>query len=269
MTDDNKDDTMEDVEVQEEPSSPTEGGMNVHVGKLHISDIQLPFVGMFFTGLILLIAILIPGRSLKFWAYGIALASVAMVMALVGFGLTFSESANNSVGKFNAYFLFLWCFVGACIMTFIDPFTSTSNGYFASWGLAVCSIVGVGVTGSEAKSVVGKMGALLGLGACAIVVLIAIIAPLRGTGDSTIRNICIYTLVVACVTIPIVAVFQKCGEKFQKLKFFTLAFFSILWIVLAAMVTFKGPFRDTSNGYFGSWGGAITSVIAAMAALRE
>ena len=39
-------------------------------------------------------------------------------------------------------------------------------------------MIGVGVTGSEAKSVVGQMGALLGLGASSIVVIIAIIPPM-------------------------------------------------------------------------------------------
>ena len=261
-TDENK-----DVEVQEESTeAAAESGSGMTMAGLHVADHQLPMVGMFFFGLIVLIAVLSPGRGIRYWAYGVSLASVAMVFALVGFFVTLNTELNDTAGKFIAAFLFLWCFIGACIMTFAGPFTMTGNGYFASWGLAVASIVGVGVTGSQAKSVLGRMGALLGLGASSIVVIIAIIPEIQA---SYYRNTGIYALVVACCTVCIVAALSKSAEKFAKVKFVTLAFFAILWIVLACLCTFRGPFLVTGNGYFASWGGAITSVVASMAALKE
>jgi predicted ferric reductase len=256
---------VEDVEIQEQTTTTTttEGGMTI--AKVHITDSQVPMVGMFFTAVILLVAVLVPGKDIQNWAYGVSVASVTMVFSLVGFLLALKEELNDKIGKFNAYFLFLWCFIGACILTFGGPFTNTGNGYFAAWGMAICSIVGVGVTGEEAKTILGKMGALLGLGASSIVVIIAIIPEIR---DWNYRNAGIYALVVAICSLLIVAVFQK-KEGMQKVKFITLAFFAILWILLAAFVTFDGPFLITGNGYFGSWAGAITSVMATMAALKE
>lgn len=270
MTDDNKDDNKTadnaDVEVQQEETVMEESG--VTMGKIHVSDAQVPMVGMFFCGLILLVAVLVPGKGLKFWAYGVSVASVAMVFALIGFGLTFSEDLNEKVGKFNAIFLFLWCFIGACILTFSGPFLTTGNGYFASWGLAVSSILGVGVTGSEAKSVVGKMGALLGLGASSVVVLIASAQYVKE--GNPYRNASIYALCLACITVFVVGFFQRCGDKSggKVVKVTTLGFFAINWVVMACIVTFDGPFLTTGNGYFGSWGGAITSVLATMAASK-
>ena len=225
---------------------------------------------MFFCAVILLVAVLALGKggySKARWGYAISVASVSMVFSLVGFGLTFSQDLNNKVGKHNAYFLFLWNFIGACILTFGGPFTSTGNGYFAAWGLVVASMIGVGVTGNEAKSVVGQMGALLGLGASSIVVIIAIIPPMRN--DSLYRGGEIYALTVACCSVIVVAVYQKVVKGGGMVKFLVLAFFAILWIVLACLVTFRGPFLTTGNGYFGSWGGAILSTLAAMAALKE
>jgi len=265
MMTDEKDDTKAD-DVEEQPEATTTEESGVTMGKLHVSEAHVPMVGMFFCGLILLVAVLARGKNLTNWAYGIAVASVAMVFALVGFFLTFSQELNEKAGKFNAAFLFAWCFIGACILTFKGPFITTGNGYFAAWGLAVSSIIGVGVTGEEAKSVVGKMNALLGLGASSIVVMIAIIPKIREYNE---RNAGIYAVTVACCSLVIVAAFHGCAGKFQKAKFLTLAFFAILWIVLASIVTFRGPFEDTGNGYFGSWGGAITSVLASMAALKE
>jgi hypothetical protein len=226
---------------------------------------------MFFCAVILLVAVVVgynKGRLADArYGYSVAVPSVSMVLSAVGFGLTFSEEKNATLGKYNAHFLFVWNFIGACILTFGGPFTQTGNGYFAAWGLVVASMIAVGVTGSEAKSVVGRMGALLGLGASSIVVMIAII-PYLSSKDAY-RNSEIYAVTVACCSIVVVIVYQKFIKGGGMVKFLVLAFFAILWIVLACIVTFEGPFLTTGNGYFGSWGGAITCTLAAMAALKE
>lgn len=263
MSDDNKEVAVEDVE--EQPTETKKEG--VSMGKVHISDAQVPMVLMFFCAIILLVAVLVPGKygNQRRWAYSVSVASVSMFFSLVGFCLTFSSDLNEKIGKYNAYFLFVWNFVGACVLTFGGPFLTTSNGYFAAWGLVIASMLAVGVTGVEAKSVVGRMGALLGMGAASVVVIIAVIPEISGF----YRNESIYSLVVACCSILVVIVYQKLVEGGGMVKFCVLALFAILWIVQACFVTFKGPFLTTSNGYFGSWGGAITSVVAAMAALKE
>ena len=43
-------------------------------------------------------------------------------------------------------------------------------------------------------------------------------------------------------------------ESFQVLFF---GIFAILWIVMACLVTFRGPFLVTGNGYFAAWIGSV------------
>jgi hypothetical protein len=45
-----------------------------------------------------------------------------------------------------------------------------------------------------------------------------------------------------------------------------MAVLAVLWIVAASIMTFRGPFLRTSNGYFGAWGGAFTAFLIAIAA---
>ena len=88
----------------------------------------LSCAGIFLSGAVLLAALLsdtdesVEGH--RYWAYGIAVASVAMFFSLVGFFVR----SNNQIAMYNNYFLFLWCFIGACFMTFGGPFKDTGNG---------------------------------------------------------------------------------------------------------------------------------------------
>lgn len=259
----------EEAPVSESPK----GGVSAGVGKykVHIADKQLPMVGMLFSGMVFLIAIATLGKGAKYWAYGISLGSVTMFFSIVGVLLAMKQELNDKVGMFNAYFLFLWCFIGACIFTFAGPivFRVTSNGYFAAWGMAIFSIMAVGVTSSQMTQSVSDMGSLLGLLASSVIVIIATIDPVQGGGY---RNESIYALTLACVTVLVAGGFwfkdrQSEGGK-DMVKFFVLGFFALCWIVEACLVTFRGPFQATGNGYFGSWAGAVTSVFASMAALQ-
>ena len=84
-------------------------------------------------------------------------ASVAALLALVGFALVhFSRSeqilfAAPLLGDLSAkallcLFLTIWWAVGMYVITFIAPFTSTGNGYFAVWIGFACGIASVGAT---------------------------------------------------------------------------------------------------------------------------
>lgn len=259
-----------DEETPEQAANAQEAGTDVGYGKykVHIAEKQLPMVGTLFAGVVFLVAILTLGRSAKWWAYGVSLGSVTIVFSIVGLLLAMWKGLNDKVGMFNSYFLFLWCFVGACIFTFAGPFQVTSNGYFSAWGMAMFSVMGVGVSANQMSQSVSGMGSLLGLLACSIIVLIAAIEPIQ---NWYYRNESIYALTLACVSILVAGGFwfkdrNSEGGK-DMVKFFVLGFFAICWIVEACLVTFRGPFRETGNGYFGSWGGAVTSVFATMGAL--
>jgi len=254
---------MEDVQVeQQEDETPQHGGIQ----QLY-SEAKLPYVVGFVAAIVLLVA-LVSGdgqKDHKYYKYGVSVAAVAMFFSLVGWALAFKGLVDSSIIKVNNVFLFVWNFVGACFLTFEGPFETTSNGYFASWFMVIASLMGLGVTANQVKDQDSGTGSLLGLFASSVIVITAIASK----GFDEKKGDLIYTIIVACLSI-VIALFlfrtEQAGEGQSIYTFPVLAFFALLWIVAASLVTFRGPFTETGNGYFGSWGGAVTSVFAAMAA---
>lgn len=152
-------------------------------------------------------------------------------------------------------------------MTFSGPFELTGNGYFASWGMAIASSMTVGVSRMNVKeNLSGFTGSIIGLLACAIVVICDLADEFgaRHDGES------IYAMIVSCLTVVVVAYYfytqYTTQETGGQLAFIVLTAFAVLWVVLASLVTFRGPFFITGNGYFGAWAGVIASFYAAKSA---
>jgi hypothetical protein len=268
---------MNDVEQEGQPTQEEKAGEKKSGGMklptVNMADLAsaslLPYVGVLFSGMVLLISLTSGGNSVddhKYYEYGIAIAVVAMFFALVGWALSHSNLGDGKFCLYNNYFLFLWCFIGACFMTFGGPFEITGNGYFSSWGIGIFATMGLGVSADNVKNAVLGMGAMLGLLASSIIVIVAIASE----GFDENEGELIYAIIVACITVLVLGGLIKMEQdndgQPHKLKFPILAVFAILWIILACLVTFRGPFENTGNGYFGAWGGAVTGVFAAMAA---
>ena len=157
-------------------------------------------------------------------------------------------------------------------MTFGEPFKNTGNGYFGSWGMVVFATMGLGVSVAQAKEAShGVTGPLFSLFATSIIVVVAISTEGLGS-DNQQKGESIYALVVACLSIFLALGLIKKVDldngQADMLAFGVLACFAILWIVAASLVTFKGPFTLTGNGYFASWGAAIASTVAAVKSKR-
>eukprot|EP00578_Thalassiosira_sp_NH16_P022874 CAMPEP_0181104636 /NCGR_PEP_ID=MMETSP1071-20121207/15540_1 /TAXON_ID=35127 /ORGANISM="Thalassiosira sp., Strain NH16" /LENGTH=199 /DNA_ID=CAMNT_0023187861 /DNA_START=116 /DNA_END=712 /DNA_ORIENTATION=+ len=166
--------------------------------------------------------------------------------------------------------LFLYCFIGACMLTFKGPFKSTSNGYFTAWIAAYASALAVGTDAEAFRTGIRGMGALIGLLTSSIVVVIACIEPIHAWSAG--RNDAIYALSLALATIVFVAAISIMGNKGKNIPgvmhFGAMSVLAIMWIVSASLVTFDGPFFVTGNGYFASWAGASTSMYAAHASFQ-
>lgn len=138
--------------------------------------------------------------------------------------------------------------------------------------MVVCSAAALGLSANTFVSSVQGVGALVGLLAASIVVIIAI-SPSLGKGHPY-RNESIYTITVASITLVVTLVHiakeKKQGQEKNGgiVAVITLGFFAILWLVLAGLTTFRGPFLSTGNGYFASWAGAAMACFAAMAARK-
>jgi hypothetical protein len=241
-----------------------------------IDNEKVPLLGVAASAIILLVAVGVGQVGKRHRSYGYALGSVALIIAVLGLLPKISDHFDKYSLYVN-YFLFLWCFIGACVMTFGDgPFIDTGNGYFSAWALAVFSAMSMGISNTnipdEVRTATAGMNVILGLGACAFVVMIAIIPYFDNYGNYG-KGESIFALVVAVLTIflalYLVYAKYKNNVAMKQFEFPTLAVFAVLWIVAASMVTFRYPFVTTGNGYFASWGGAVCAVMAAVNSKNE
>ena len=114
----------------------------------------------------------------------------------------------------------------------------------------------LGFTASAFQTSVKGLGALMGLLASSIIVIITVRVRVR-VGGGIFRAESIYAMVVACITVVLVLAHiykekkEGDGDGGGMVMFGVLAF-SVLWLVLACLVTFRGPFIATGNGYFAS-----------------
>jgi len=250
-----------------------------------ISDVQLPFILVFITSIILLIAVTSWEADMKSRGYAISVPALSMCLSLGGIHKNlFREDIYAAYGRFMAHVLFAWNFTGACFLTFSSPFTTTGNGYFAAWACVVTSAMAMGFTADALKDSVKDLGSLMGLCASSVVLIFALIQFVGSGAPDSIRGESIYAMSVACLTVVLVfglMYFQKQPHgnssdseyrdhsKEGMVRFGFLSFFALLWLVLACLVTFSGPFVTTGNGYFASWGGAACACLAAFNSKKE
>ena len=244
------------------------------------------------------------GHHVRYWDYTIAFGTIAMFFSLLSLvllkmkpelyekelGIVPKTTTPLKLGYCISVFLFVWWMLGAFITTFgFVLFINTSNGYFAAWGGFICSVVDVGVSPSSAKTAMDtNTGPLVGLMAFSLVVLIATATHL----DSGTRTIpatvfspkrvinvgitnegeTIYGLVVAVLSLLLAACLmglERAAKPVKpKVQLFVLLFFSLMWIFAACVLTFRGPFTTTSNGYFGAWAGLICCIAATAQAAK-
>ena len=101
-----------------------------------------------------------------------------------------------------------------------------------------------------------------------------VIVAIASEGFDSNKGETIYGIILACMSAVLVMYQVKSqregGEGLRaNLRFPVWGILAIGWIVSACLLTFRGPFGVTGNGYFGVWGAAVTGVFAAMAAKAE
>jgi len=227
-----------------------------------VDESAIGYAGIFFSGMILLIALTNKGgaKSNKYYEYGIAVAVVAMFFSITGFVMR-----NNKAAMSLNTFLAIWSFVGAGFMTFDKgPFRTVGNGFFGSWGMVIFSVTSLG---ASADAMQGNkptgLGAMIGLTASAIVLTSAICVEGIDKTDERFAEL-VYGICLGILTILVMGGLVKgeMGSGAPKLKFPLLAFFAVNWVTSANLLTFRGPFTQVGNGYFSAWAGGITSLFA-------
>lgn len=212
------------------------------------------------------------------WGFTVTAAAIAMCTSILGLVLLRMREIYDrtlftlptgevTVGYFLACFNLAWWTIAAGIITFENPFTSTGNGYFATWTGFVFSVLGLGVSATKMIGAASRSGPLLLLGAASTVVVFA--SP-RSMDHDIHKGNANYAMLVAVLTVIAVISFLFMAhtgrqDVYAKLRFPVLLALSALWLIEACLVTFRGPFTLTGNGYFGSWAATILCVQAAFA----
>lgn len=263
-----------DIEGQDHLETATSNGSGSGSSlSFKVNDAQFSLILVLATSFVLLLAVTTWEGEISSRGYAISVPAISLTITLISLLLTvFKENIYNLYGKYSTNLLFTWNFTGACFLTFGSPFTTTGNGYFAAWGCVVVSAMTMGITGDAFRSRIEGLGSLLGLGGCSVIVIIALI-EFVGTEESSV-----YAMVVTVFTIVLVAVVLYFEKKhalttktkmFMRVKFGLLALFALLWLILACLVTFRGPFVTTGNGYFASWAGMVCAFFVTFSAWKE
>lgn len=275
---------MEEVGV-EEPVQEQEGAAveetaaaaaakePLSVAGVTIDASQLPLFVVFIASIVLLIATTAHygGNLGSYGGYVVSVSSIAMIVSFVGLlMLKYAEDQYAKVCKPMNTALFVWCLIGACFVTFRGPFAETGNGYFATWAVVFGCALAIGMDAKAMCSEVKGLGSAMGLLASSVVVIIATITPIKNS--FFFKGEAVYALVLSCITVSYlvaaIALERKDKSLPQTVQAAFMAVLAVCWIIAACLVTFRGPFTVTGNGYFASWAGAVTSCLAAFAAKK-
>lgn len=237
--------------------------------KATVSTRATSYTGQLVASVVLIIAIGVEDKSTQYWGYTIAVGAVSAAIALTELLLLAFQKSDKILfvapvlGDMTesgvlALFLLVWWGVGTYVITFIAPFTTTSNGYFAAWMGFVCSVGSAGATLPRlAASGIAQFSStsLIGLGVCAVVVALEL-------GDEGgLSHQMVYGMIVSVLTFSLVAVTllqELAGAPLDATLARSLHMvITLLWGFAALWLTSTGPFAATSNAYFALWAGLV------------
>lgn len=222
---------------------------------------------------ILMIAVVTWDEAMRSYGYALAVPVVSLVICIACILLIkFMGTLYSQYGRHLTHLLFTWNFTGACFLTFSSPFDTTGNGYFAAWACVATSAMAMGFTAEAFRSRLQGMGPLMGLGVSSVITIIALV---DSVGAGAHRGQSIFAMIVAVFTIVLIAAIMYLQKTHNEVRWFKRArlashgLFAFMWLLVACLCTFSGPFNKTGNGYFASWGGAACAAYAAFSAWQE
>jgi hypothetical protein len=195
-------------------------------------------------------------------AYSVAGGVVAFVVTAVRLYLEVKYDSEEWIKIITSGFLFFWWVVLASISTFISPFRTPCNGYFAAWGGVIAALQVLFNDAQNLKEVVDhfqergvKMGIVL-IGSVVVLAASAFdCAGAEGCQPTTIYGISASGL---SLLLSLLRVFVEFGDDFTAVLNIFLA---ILWVATFFVLTFFSPFTSLSNGYFATWLCTVASVL--------
>ena len=151
-----------------------------------------------------------------------------------------------------AAFLTIWWAVGAVVITFAGPFTTSSNAYFATWGALYCSCsmhveavqTAADIAADAATIARGSRRAHFGLLISSAVLMIACLA-VRASGTGTA-----WALIASPLSVAIVCVLLYAKTEHRAARAALKILLLIVWTSVVGCSTFAGAFVITGNGFF-------------------
>ena len=266
--------------------------------QIDIDNGMLPFMGILASSLILLIALLTPDYEMPNKNYGVTLSILSMICSMMGMYMLLNDKnkkelyhktiGNNitvpilqtplTVGIILSYFLFLWNFIGTCVLTFDAPFLIVGNGWVAAWAMVGFSFLILGLHSDAVVETIEHWGYSSSILMGASVIQLAAVIP-RFTDDIPgQQGQLVYSLLMCVATIAFVIVVgfshqssSSTSSPTQGLATYEVVAFAILaflWLLLACLVTFQGPFQAVGNGWFSAWAGFLCTILLLVRSLR-
>lgn len=232
---------------------------------LTLSERTLPWILQFVASIVLCVCVAVDGLGISNGAYTLAVGIVGTVLAFAmlimralapqrlrtKIGIKGPEFIGEvTVGTILYLFGFVWWAVAVGIITFINPYTVASNGYFAAWLGLICSLSTLGYD----PGAVMNIKALSELLVAAFVLMLALTSRLT-TGQA------IYGLVLSVVTVLLTALLLVLERGSSVAKAFVSPFIfvpvALMWAAAAVALTFQAPFKQSGvnavgNGYLAS-----------------
>ncbi|KAL7488237.1 hypothetical protein ACHAWX_000221, partial [Stephanocyclus meneghinianus] len=164
---------------------------------------------------------------------------------------------GHTVEKISSVFLLLWWTVGTGIITFRGPFVDTSNGWIAAWGGFFATLHWcLGIDTSTFHDLSEGRRYLKFLQFWSVVLVFASITPLRykpmgyeGAGFAIAAGV---LSLVACMYM--ISFYNELSREVMRM---TSMLLFLLWVCVAGVCTFYGPFLVPNNGYFACWTGCF------------
>lgn len=215
------------------------------------------------------------------WAVLVGAISAALNL-IFGAGLYFRQEMFKMYIPYFAIFLVLFWGFGVAVCTFDKPFTTTGNGYFATWGAAIISVYFCQISFVKFRAILGHAftSALAGTLERRVAMIVMIFSYVCAfavlTHDSGIQGAgalatnqetwgfaCGMTC-GGCVTIyMLLKSFTGLVTGKPKVLQYLSYFLTIMWLFGVGVLTFDYPFLTTGNGYFTAWGSFLGSIYLA------
>lgn len=189
----------------------------------------------------------------------LACSGISLLVALILVIPQFSSRLQQGF-KYIALFLALWWAAGFFVATFDAPYVRTGNGFFGCWVAFATSLVlldsswDINARGQADAAVRRAPRELIVIFVASVVVLVASCYGLELNGFYDFWALICSGVSLGLSFIALSMLISGVGkDRIANLMPNLAAILLAWWIFGTGFMTFGGPFRATSNGYFGAW----------------